>query len=171
MKLFVAFTLTCTFIFADVFDFNTISSEFKQSISNEENSKIVYEGSFYATTDSKALWIYKSPIEKKIYFNQGQVVIVEPELEQVIITTLQNVPNLTEILKSAKKMSDNIYNANYDDINYIIYVENNLIKSISYKDKLENNVKISLFNQEINSFLDDKLFEVTIPSGYDVLTQ
>ena len=171
MKLFTTFLLTFSVLFAGVFDFNTISSEFKQTIVNEENSKIVYSGNFYATTEAKALWVYKSPIDKKIYFSQNQVVIVEPELEQVIITNLQNVPNLTEILKSAKSVDTNTYETTYEDIKYVIHVKGDNIESISYSDKLENRVTIELFNQTINSFLDDSLFKATIPKDFDVVTQ
>ena len=171
MKLFITFLLTCSVLIAGAFDFNTISSEFKQTITNEENSKIVYKGSFYATTKAKALWVYKSPIDKKIYFSQNQVVIVEPELEQVIITNLQNTPNLTEILKSAKNVDGDTYETTYEDTKYVIHVKNEKIERISYSDKLENRVTIELFNQTINTFLDDSLFRATIPNGFDVVTQ
>jgi outer membrane lipoprotein carrier protein len=171
MKLFATFLLTCSALLAGAFDFETISSEFKQTITNEENSKIVYTGSFYASTKAKALWIYKSPIDKKIYFSKNQVVIVEPELEQVIITNLQNTPNLTEILKSAKSVDDNTFETTYDDTKYVIDVKNEKIERISYSDKLENKVTIELFNQSINTFLDDSLFKATIPDGFDVVTQ
>ena len=136
MKLFTTFLLTCSVILAGVFDFETISSDFKQTITNEENSSIVYEGSFYASTQAKALWIYKSPIDKKIYFNKNRVVIIEPELEQVIITNLQSAPNLTEILKSSKKVDNKTYEAVYNDIKYTIQVNNKLLDTISYSDKL-----------------------------------
>lgn len=171
MKLFTTFLLTCSVLFAGIFDFETISSEFKQTITNEENSKIVYTGSFYATTEAKALWIYKSPIDKKIYFSQKQVVIIEPELEQVIITNLQNTPNLTEILKSAKNVGNNTYETSYADIKYVIHVENGEMKRITYNDKLENKVTIELFNQTLNTVLDNQLFRPTIPKDFDVVTQ
>ncbi len=171
MKLFTTFFITCSIVLAGVFDFETISSEFKQTITNEENSKIIYKGNFYATSKAKALWIYKSPIDKKIYFSQKRVVIIEPELEQVIITNLQNTPNLTEILKSAKKTNANMYETTYDGVQYVIHVKNNNINTISYSDKLENSVKIELFNQSINTFLDDTLFTPTIPKNFDIITQ
>ena len=171
MKLFSTFLFTCNVLMAGAFDFDTISSDFKQTITNEENSKIVYKGSFYATTKAKALWIYKTPVEKKIYFSQNQVVIVEPELEQAIITNLHNTPNLTEILKSASKIDNTTYETTYDDIKYVIHVKNEKIDSISYSDKLENGVVIQLLNQSVNTFLDDSLFRATIPKNFDVITQ
>jgi outer membrane lipoprotein carrier protein len=158
-------------MFAGVFDFETISSEFKQTITNEENSKIIYKGNFYATNKAKALWVYTSPIDKKIYFSQKKVTIIEPELEQAIITNLQNTPNLTDILKSAKKTKENKYETIYDGVKYIIVVKNKNIDTISYMDKLENNVKIELFNQSTNTFLDNSLFIPNIPNNFDIITQ
>jgi len=171
MKLFTTFFLTCSILFSGVFDFETISSEFKQTITNEENSKIVYNGSFYATTKAKALWIYKKPIEKKIYFSQKRVVIIEPELEQAIITNLDNTPNITEILRGAKKISNDIYQTSYNDIQYTVKIKSSKIDTISYKDKLGNSVKIELLNQSTNTFLDNTLFVPSIPKDFDVITQ
>jgi outer membrane lipoprotein carrier protein len=171
MKIFITFLLINISLIAGIFDFNTISSDFNQTITNDENSKITYEGSFYATTESKALWIYKSPIEKKIYFNKNQVVIVEPDLEQVIVTNLQNIPNLTELLKSSKKIKKDLYEAIYEDMKYEIVTSNEQITKITYKDRLDNRISIDLFNQSINTFLDENLFKIQIPKGYDVVTQ
>jgi len=171
MKLFNTFLLTCSILFAGVFDFKTISSEFNQTITNEENSKIVYTGSFYATNKKQALWVYKSPIEKKIYFNQNKVTIIEPELEQAIITNLQNTPNLTAILKSAKSAGKHTYETTYDDIKYVIHVKDKKIDNISYSDKLENKVVMKLYNQTLNTFLDDALFKPTIPKDFDIVMQ
>jgi len=171
MKLFIGYLLLHVSLIAGIFDFNTISSDFNQTITNEENSKIIYEGSFYATTDAKALWVYKKPLNKKIYFDKNQVVILEPELEQVIITNLENTPNLTEILKSSKKININTYEAVYENTRYTIHTNNTFIESIAYQDRLENNITIKLFNQSINVFLDNKLFKATIPQDFDVITQ
>jgi len=171
MKLFITYILLHVTLIAGVFDFDTISSDFNQTITNDENSKIVYEGSFYATVDAKALWIYKKPVEKKMYFSKNQVVILEPQLEQAIITNLENTPNLTSILRSAKKIDNNTYEAVYEELKYVIHTQNGIIASISYKDRLENDIKIELSNQQINTFLDDTLFKAKIPDGFDIITQ
>ncbi len=171
MKIFTIFILTSSILFAGIFDFKTISSDFKQTITNEENTKIIYEGNLYATTDAKALWEYKKPVNKKIYFNQNRVVILEPELEQAIVTDLQSTPNLTELLKSAKKIDEKTYETSYDDITYTIHAKSGQIDYISYMDKLENRVTIQMLNLTTNTVLDDSLFRVTIPSNYDIITQ
>ncbi|MBL0686651.1 MAG: outer membrane lipoprotein chaperone LolA [Sulfurospirillum sp.] len=171
MRLFMAFLLTCNILIAQVFDFDTISSDFKQTITNEENSKIVYTGSFYASSKAKALWIYTTPIKKKIYFSQDKVTIIEPELEQAIITNLKNIPNLTEIFKNAKNIDDNIYETTYGDITYTMHEKNGTIDMIAYSDQLENRVLIEFFNQSINTFLNDSIFKAIVPHEFDIIMQ
>jgi outer membrane lipoprotein carrier protein len=171
MKFLLLFFSIFSFLSADPLEFNTIQSSFTQTIRNETNKTIRYTGSFYATKDAKALWIYKTPIEKKIYFNHNQVVIIEPDLEQAIITTLEKNPNIASILKHAKKVKNSLFEATFDETTYQIHTQNNVIKSIDYRDKLENKVSITLTHQTKNAFLDDILFEPSIPSGYDIITQ
>lgn len=171
MKILITLVFTSFTLFAQIFDFNTISSDFNQTITNDENSTILYEGSFYASTDMRAFWEYKKPVQKKIYFNKNQVVMIEPELEQVIITNLENMPNLIGILKNSKKIRTDLYEATYEELKYKIHTQKNQIVKISYKDRLENKVDIELFNQTINTHFDDVLFEATIPKNYDIITQ
>lgn len=171
MRFFITFLFTCTALFADIFDFETISSKFTQTITNEENSKIVYTGSFYATKANKALWIYKTPVEKSIYINKEQVIILEPELEQAIVTNLKSTPNIADILKSSKEVKKDMYTTTYDDTQYDIHVKEGKIAKLAYKDKLENSVVIEFYDQSINAVLDDVLFKVTIPSDFDIVTQ
>ncbi len=171
MRIILLLSIFFLNIYANVFDFRTLSSDFVQTITNEQNSTITYKGSFYATNRQIALWIYKTPINKKVYFIKNKVVIIEPELEQAIITTLQKSPNFAQIIKSAKQISKNRYMTMFDDTNYYIDVKNGKISNISYKDKLENKVDIKLENLERNIVLDDALFKLNIPKDYDIVTQ
>lgn len=171
MRYGILFAFLTTFLWAHVLEFKTLQSTFVQTITNEQNTKIVYKGSFYATNEAKALWIYNTPIKKKIYFNKNKVVIIESELEQAIITNLNNTPNLTKILQSAKKISENLFEANYDETTYFIHINEEKIEKIHYKDRLENSIEILLENQIQNTLLDDTLFEAIIPQEYDIITQ
>lgn len=170
MKILLFISLFFLSLWANIFDFKTLSSDFTQTITNEENSTITYTGNFYATSKQMAIWVYKTPISKKVYFVKNQVVIIEPELEQAIITTLKQSPNFTTIIKRAKKISKNRYLTKYEDTNYYIYLKNGEISSIKYRDKLENKVVIKLNNLEKNIILDDALFKVNIPKGYDIIS-
>ena len=161
------------FAFADakIVDFKTIKSDFIQTVTNDQNKTIVYEGSFYATQEQKAIWIYTKPVEKKIYFSKSKVLIIEPELEQAIITNLENTPNIAELIRSAKETSPNHYVTRYMDTSYTIITEGSTIEKIHYKDKLENSVEIRFSNQSTNLFLDDELFKAQIPKGYDIVRE
>jgi outer membrane lipoprotein carrier protein len=160
-----------TLLFAKMGDFKTIQSDFIQKVTNDQNKTIVYEGKFYATKDKKALWIYEKPVAKKIYFSQSKVLILEPELEQAIITTLENTPNIAQLLKEAKEVSPNHYTTRFMDTIYTITASGDTIEKISYNDKLENHVEILFSNQSTNLFLDDELFRAEIPQGYDIVRE
>ncbi|WP_331773835.1 LolA-like outer membrane lipoprotein chaperone [Sulfurospirillum sp. 1612] len=171
MKYFLLIAIFIIKIQAGVLDFKSLQSDFTQTITNDENSTITYTGTFYATAANQALWIYKSPIKKSVYFDGNHVAIVEPELEQVIMTTLQRSPNLTQIIADAKKMHHDTYKATYENTDYFINIKNDTIQDIHYKDKLDNHVVIHLKNLQKNIILDATLFQVKIPEGYDVIDQ
>ena len=170
MKILLFISLFFLGLQANIFDFKTLHSDFVQTITNEENSTITYTGSFDATNKQMAIWIYKTPVRKKVFFIKNKVVIIEPELEQAIITTLKQSPNFTTIIKQAKKISKNKYITKYEDTDYFIFVKNKEISYIEYKDKLENRVIIKLKNLEKNIILDDTLFKLNIPKDYDIVT-
>lgn len=171
MRYIFGFLILSVFVVANELDFSTIRSSFTQTITNEENKKIIYTGEFYASSNAKALWIYKSPIKKEIYFSRNSVVIIEPELEQAIVTDIDNTPNITKILRSAKKLDESRYEAIFEDTSYIITMENSLIHSISYKDKLENSIVITLEKASLNEVFEDSLFIPKIPQEYDIIKQ
>ncbi len=171
MKFFLLISIFLLNTYAGVLDFRTISCDFVQTITNDENSTITYTGNFLATNQKKALWVYKTPVNKKVYFNGKKVAIFEPELEQVIITTLKNSPNITQIIKKAVKKSGNRYETTFDDTKYFINIKDGEISSINYKDKLNNRVKIALKNVERNIILDDTIFRLKIPKDFDIVTQ
>lgn len=151
--------------------FKTIQSDFIQNVTNDQQKTIRYEGKFYATKDKKALWIYDKPVAKKIYFNDTKVIIIEPELEQVIITTLENTPNIAQLISQAKEIAPNTYATTFMDTTYTIKATQNTIENVTYKDKLDNHVEILFSNQSTNLFLDTVLFHADIPLGYDVIRQ
>ncbi|ACZ12409.1 LolA-like outer membrane lipoprotein chaperone [Sulfurospirillum deleyianum] len=164
------FTLA-SLLFAKIDSFKTIQSDFVQKVTNDQNKTIVYQGVFYATHDKKALWIYDKPVEKKIYFNETRVLIIEPELEQVIITTLENTPNIAQLLQEAKEISTNTYVTKFMETTYTILANTHGIEKVLYKDKLDNSVEILFSNQSTNLFLDDTLFKADIPKGYDIIRE
>ncbi len=149
-------------------DIRTIKTDFTQKITNEENRTISYSGIFYAKTDGKALWIYKKPIKKYLYFLNSKVVIIEPNLEQVIFSKLDKFPKILNILKTAKKTKNGLI-AKCCDNSYHIFTKNGKIQNIKYTDKTGNKVVINFFNQDINLILNNSIFRYKIPKDYDIL--
>jgi len=172
MKLFVMMCVCVATLWGNNLKaFKTIQSDFVQKVTNEQNKTITYTGKFYATHDKKALWVYEKPVAKKIYFNDTKVVIIEPELEQAIITNLENTPNIAQLMTEAKEVTQNTYTTSFMDTTYTIYATPTSIDKVTYNDKLDNRVEILFSNQSTNLFLEDALFQADIPLGFDVIRQ
>ena len=164
--------ISTTLLSANIRQLNSLESNFKQSIVNDQNSRITYNGKMYATKqNNQALWVYTSPIEKKIYYKDGAIVIIEPELEQVIFAKLSKVPNVLSLLNSAKQISENRFKTTFNNVKYTIKTNGNSIKSISYTDEIQNRVTIEFNSQKVNGHIDGSKFSYSIPEDYDILEQ
>ncbi len=164
--------LSCTLLSANILNLSSLESNFKQSIVNEQNSRVIYSGKMYASKkNNQALWEYNSPIEKKIYYKDGNIVIIEPELEQAIFAKLSKVPNVLQLLSSAKKTSANELVTTFNNIRYTITTEKEKIKTISYTDEIQNRVTIEFSAQKTNKRIDSDRFVYSIPDDYDILQQ
>ena len=170
--IFTTLVALSSLISADLSHIKSISANFTQLITNSANNTIKYHGKMYAKKQNNlALWIYKSPVEKKIYYRNGNIVILEPDLEQVTFAKLNKVPNIITILKSTKRVSKNKLIAKFNKTRYTITINGNKVSRVSYKDEMQNNVSIRFSNVKVNRFLSDDLFIYEIPAGYDVLKQ
>ncbi len=169
MKILLGFFLSFSLLFG--FEYNSIKSNFTQTITSPEGQKLTYTGNFYAKKPHYALWNYKQPVEKRVYFKNKSIMIVEPELEQVIISSLPQAPNISKLLKSAKKVKDNLYKAKYQDTAYNVWIVKNTPTKLSYKDKLDNHIIINFSNTVLNKELKNSIFEFNIPKDYDILKQ
>lgn len=169
MRKILSLCLFCVFAFAN-FDFKSLQSSFTQTVTSNEVA-VDYTGKFYARDDNRALWIYDKPTPKKIYFELDKVVVIEDELEQAIVSKLENTPNLAQLLKSSKKIKENLYKTEFDDIEYLITTKNELPYRIDYQDKLGNKIKIIFENLIKNPIIDDGTLTPVIPSFYDTIHQ
>ncbi|WP_411675406.1 LolA-like outer membrane lipoprotein chaperone [Campylobacter sp. LR264d] len=145
--------------------FKNFSSDFTQSVSSK-NSKIDYKGHFIITPN-QAFWKYESPNKKEIYINKEDIVIIEHDLEQVIFSKFDKVPNLSEIFKKAKQIDSKTYEVKYDNINYTIKLNKDSVENISYQDEFENNILIEFYNQNKDDFINSNVFTPKIPKHYD----
>ncbi|QOR01685.1 MULTISPECIES: LolA-like outer membrane lipoprotein chaperone [unclassified Campylobacter] len=167
MRIFLSLFFLLYNSFAFDINFQNFSSDFEQKVTSN-NATLNYKGNFIIT-QNKAFWNYTQPNQKQIYINHKEVVIIEPELEQVIYTHLQNLPNLQEIFKQAKQISKEKYEAKYENITYFIQLKNDKLNDISYKDELENSVSIHFFNQKFDQKINDEVFLPKIPSHFDII--
>jgi len=167
------FILLCLFTaYSYGFELNHIKSykaDFKQTIINPQGKVLDYSGKIYIKYPSLVLWEYIKPIEKSIYIKDDVVTIIEPDLEQAIITKLDNNIDIFKIFQNAKKISTNKYKTLYNNKYYYIIVKNNQIKNISYKDELDNNITIVFSNIDQNQLIATSIFEFMIPFEYDII--
>ncbi len=172
-KVFLFLTLFAgTLSATSIQNLTTFVADFRQSVQNNQQSRIVYHGKLYAKKDkNQALWIYTDPIDKKIYYSSGKVVIIEPELEQAIFARLDKVPNILTLLKKAKQTGPHTYVTTFNNTRYTIIFENNQLEEIRYRDELQNKIRIQFSHQKINQPLQDERFVYRIPADYDILEQ
>ncbi|MBL0708979.1 MAG: outer membrane lipoprotein chaperone LolA [Sulfurimonas sp.] len=175
MKYILTLLLSSTLSFAstDILDaldtINSFKASFTQTIRDDKNKALVYEGNIIASKPQNALWRYNKPIKKDVYINSYRVVIVEPEIEQVIIRNIESDFDFFEMLKNAKKIDKNTYEANYRKSKFSITTKSDTIESISYIDEFENNVKIVFSSQEQNKKIDKKIYIPKYPLEFDVI--
>ena len=117
------------------------------------------------------MWKYKTPVIKNVYINNDFAIVDEPELEQAIFTQLESEINIIKLLNSSKKVNENSYITNIEDVDYLIKTSpsDNKINYIKYKDKLENDVEIKFSNVVQNGEISEQIFKFTIPEHYDVI--
>jgi outer membrane lipoprotein carrier protein len=147
----------------------TFEANFTQSITNEQNSTLTYSGNIKATIDKKALWAYEDPIAKKIYYNSGEYIIIEDELEQAIFGKDGDNINFFDIFKKAKKINEQKFVAQCCEVEFTFITHECKLQSLHYKDKMDNHITIKFSNVLYDVPLDDSLFVPNIPEGYDLL--
>lgn len=170
MKNILIIAMLITQVYASIDELFSFEADFVQSITDEKNKVLKYNGHIIASKPQNATWQYKSPIEKNVYINNFQATIVEPEIEQVIIRKIEREFDFFQMLKKAKKISKEIYLTVYNNTKYTIEINNSLVKSISFLDQFENKVKIEFLNQKQNHKIDKNIFIPKYPIDFDLVT-
>lgn len=170
-KFLVFFILFLSNVFAtsELENLKSFEANFLQSVTNEANKTIEYKGKVFIKNSSKVLWKYETPIIKNVYVLDNIVIVDEPELEQAIYTTLENSIDIVKLLKDAKKVQDNKYEAELYDTKYTIILKNDKIESLSYVDQLENKILIKFYESKQNIEISDEIFNFFPPSHYDII--
>lgn len=147
----------------------SFQANFIQKVTNESNSVIEYKGEVFIKNNGKVLWKYSTPILKNVYILNRIVIVDEPELEQAIYSTLEDNIDMIKLIKEAKEIEKNKYETRLYDTTYTIMTKENKIKSLSYKDELENKILISFENVKQDIELEDEIFNFLAPEDYDII--
>lgn len=167
---FISLFFLSLFASANVFDsLKSFKANFVQTITNSSGKSIEYKGKLFISEPSKILWQYKTPIIKNVYVINAFAIVDEPELEQAIFTKLENDLNLLKIIKTSKKIKENVYETFINNIKYQIFLENKKISKITYTDELENEVSIEFLEIKQNEKIDENIFKFSPPSSYDII--
>lgn len=169
MRLLVFSFLVPLSLFGAPKDLTSFHAAFTQTILDDTKKKIIYQGEVWASTPQNALWVYKKPIQKSVYINGSKLTLIEPQLEQATIKTLDNEIDFLQIIKKAKLISGSKYSATLKGQTYFIDFSNDILSSISYSDDYENQVIIKFSNSEQNKVIDGSRFKVTIPADFDII--
>ncbi|MCW8894537.1 MAG: LolA-like outer membrane lipoprotein chaperone [Sulfurimonas sp.] len=169
MKQILLTMLLTTYMYASIDTISSFEADFAQSITDEKDKVLVYNGHVVATKPQNAKWNYLEPVKKDVYISKFKVTIVEPEIEQVILKKIESNFDFFKIIGNAKQIKKNIYVANYKNSSFTIVKNNDLIESISYIDEFENRVKILFKNQKQNHKIDSEVFTPHYPLYFDVI--
>jgi len=161
--------ISSSFAVDNLKNIKTFQADFVQTINNQSNKTISYDGKVFIKNSDKVLWKYLKPIEKNVFLLNDVVVIDEPELEQVIYTRLKEEINILSILQDSKKVSENTYESFFYKRKYELLIEKNKIKQISYKDELDNKIVIKFNNIVQNQEIPNDFFRFIPPSYYDII--
>lgn len=149
----------------------SFSADFEQRVYSSENQGEVlkYTGIIKALAPSSVLWVYHKPIPKEVYVDKGMMIIFEPKLQQAIVTQLQESMDLLAVLKEAKPIQDNHYEAIVLGQKYTLLLDNGILKEINFMDSLGNKVQIVFSKIVINAKIDKEVFEFSPNSDVDII--
>jgi len=162
------FLLSLT-LFGSPKDLSSFNSKFIQTIIDDSNKKIVYSGELWASKPQNALWVYQKPIQKSVYVNGSKITVIEPQIEQVTMRTLDDEIDFLQIIQKAKKVDEEKYSATVKGQTYTVQFKNTQLASIAYKDGYDNRVTIQFTNPVQNKAIEANRYKPIIPEGFDII--
>lgn len=164
----VLFLLSLT-LFASPKELTSFNSKFVQTIIDDNNKKIVYSGELWASKPQNALWMYQKPIQKSVYINGSKITVIEPQIEQVTLRSLDDEIDFLQIIQKAKKVDGDKYTATVKGQTYTVLFKNDLLSSIHYQDGYDNRVSILFTDPTQNKPIESSRFKPVIPADFDVI--
>lgn len=164
----VLFLLSLT-LFASPKDLTSFNSKFVQTIVDDNNKKITYSGELWASKPQNALWIYQKPIQKSVYVTGSKITVIEPQIEQVTLRSLDNEIDFLQIIQKSKKVDNDKYTATVKGQTYTLFFKNDILSSINYQDGYDNRVSIVFSNPVQNKPIETSRFKPVIPADFDII--
>lgn len=155
--------------YASMVDIKFFDADFQQKIVDDKGKILHYSGHIKATKPHYVLWNYKKPIQKDIYISENEIIIIEPEIEQIIVRKMNPDFNFFKMIQNAKKIKKETYTTTFNNSKLTIHMTKAKLISISYKDKFENNVSIVFSKQIQNKKIPLSIFTPKIPLDYDLI--
>lgn len=171
MKILLLSLFLSTLSMASLQSIYSFKADFVQSVIDDKQKTLTYNGHVVASKPQNALWKYTKPVTKDVYINSNTVTVIEPEIEQVIIKRIQSSFDFFKLIKNAKEVEKNKYVTSYQNSEFTITTERSLIKDISYMDEFENKVKIVFTHQKQNEDIEDEVFIPLIPLEFDIIRE
>lgn len=169
MRLFLLLFFTSLTLFAEPRDIRSFHAQFIQTIIDDSNKKLIYQGEIWASTPQNALWVYTKPIKKSVFINGSKLTLIEPQLEQVTLKNLNGEIDFLQIIKKAKPLSNSRYSANVNGEVYTIDFVGEMLSSIRYEDNYDNKVTIKFLNPVQNKPIESSVFKPVIPQDFDII--
>jgi len=147
----------------------SFKSKFTQTITSDQNQKIVYNGEILFNTPDQFKWRYTSPTKKEVCTDGRHLLVVDHDLEQVSSYRLTKGLDLPAILRNAKPHRKSVHIAKYRGTYYTIQVNSRgELSRIAFKDDMDNNVLI-VFSQMSyrNKPLPKSAMQCPQPKRYD----
>jgi outer membrane lipoprotein carrier protein len=166
LPLLFALTLTLA---ASPKEINSFNSKFVQTIVDDNGKKIVYSGELWASKPQNALWVYQKPIQKSVFINGQKITVIEPQIEQVTLRTLDGEIDFLQIIQKAKKVDEDKYSATVKGQTYNVAFKNEVLSAIGYTDGFDNRVTILFNNPVQNKPIDSSKFKPSIPEDFDII--
>lgn len=168
IRISALFFICITFIFGEIKNIKSFEAEFTQ-ILHSQNDDIVYKGKIKSLAPHYVLWDYSSPITKQIYIQRDSMIIYEPRLKQAIISSLQENLDILSLIKSAKKIKDNLYESTIMGQKYNLTFKDGILNSITFEDSLQNQVEIKFSQIKVDSSIEPHIFEFKPTSDIDII--
>lgn len=169
MRLLTVLFCLAVSLWASPKEITSFNSKFEQTITDDNGKTIRYTGELWAAKPQNALWMYQKPIQKSVYINAQKITVIEPQIEQATLRTLDGEIDFLQIVQQAKKVDENKYVATVKGEKYTVIFDNNLLKTISYTDNFDNKVVIKFTTPVQNKPIESSKFKPTIPEDYDII--